>query len=208
MSTVINNDNISSSNDNKLLILASMVSRLVADAIPEIWTGTLYPRWALFLSSPNTVRRILEISMDVLHGLNIPPCVLLDVKPEEFVYFFRNTMNQNFNLVTPLSNPDPLEMSITIARNISASIHSFIVNRTKFDKFLQDGIPAGLELPALTAYKEKGRSCNFGEYNSTFSIEKHHQDFHLKMSQLPQRKISLRASHHNHSDILDPHKFT
>ena len=182
----------------------------IEEALKDVWGGySMYPAWAKQIAHKDTVAKILNVTAAVLQGLNIPRLVLDQTNPADLVYYWRKCYTDNFFNLPPRNNPDANTLGLEVARGIAQGIYSMAQQSKRYRNFMNNGFPAGMptfpeyvggmgEKTQYVAWEQIANSCSSNR--STL--------WQSDMSKLPRRKQSMRASHHDVSDVHHPERFT
>lgn len=195
---------------NSSTSLIEQLSYQIEDALKEVWAGYLmYPAWAQQIAQKDTVAKILDVAAAVLRGLNIPRLVLDQTNPNDLVYYWRKCYNDNFFNLPPRNNPNANTLGLEIARALAQGIYSMAQQSKRYRNFMNNGFPAGM--PTFPEYVggagEKTKHIPWEQIANSCSSNRSTL-WQSDMSKLPRRTQSMRASHHNVSDVEYPERFT
>lgn len=190
-------------------VLSITLSKKATDEISAVWADKImYPEWAALLAHKYAVKRILELAVDVLNGLNIPAQNLLSTAPDELTYYWRDIFNQNYYSLPPRASPDLNVLGTMVARNIATGVYTMYQQSRRYRNFLDNGYPAGFPLfpQYVGGQGQKTERIGWDRFGNSCSRNRSIM-YESTMAKLPRRRQSLRSRNHDFSDVSEPSRF-
>lgn len=190
--------------------IASGILSQLSFLVRDIWSDRArgVPPWVYDILTLPSVLRVLKLAQSVTVELGVPSDFLNHTASAELAPYWSNVFGDLYDQELPRFPVNPLDVEITIARQVAVSVFTMHQQSTRYVNFLRFGPPPGVrQFPEYTASERTKSLAVSWDWRRTAAQPNRTLQYLSCTSSRARRVQSLRSQQCAPSDVLHPSLF-